>query len=57
MYDLERDPVEAENLVAVESGRARDPGDRAVREELGERLAGAMRDARTDPGPRPASAA
>ncbi len=54
MYDLERDPIEAENLVEVQSGRARDPADRAAREELGERLAGAMRDARTDPGAQPA---
>ena len=57
MYDLERDPIEAENLVAVESGKARVAADRQVREELGERLADAMRDARTDPGVRPASAA
>jgi arylsulfatase A-like enzyme len=49
MYDLERDPVEAQNLVEVKSGEVRDSSDRTVREELGERLAGAMRDARTSP--------
>ena len=50
MYDLERDPIEAENLVGVRSGQVRDWADRAVREQLGERLGEAMRDARTDPG-------
>ncbi len=50
MYDLDHDPNEAENLVAVESGEVGDPGDRAVRDELGERLAGAMHEGHTDPG-------
>lgn len=53
MYDLECDPIEAENLVGVRSGEAGDRADRAVRGELGERLAEAMRDARTDPGLQP----
>ena len=50
MYDLRRDPIEAENLVGVRSGEVRDPADRAARAELGERLAEAMREAGTEPG-------
>ena len=49
MYDLARDPLEAENLVEVRSGAVRYSGDRQVRGELGERLTKLMRDARTDP--------
>ena len=50
MYDLERDSIEVDNLVAVGSGEVRHPSDRPTREELGEHLAAAMRSARTDPG-------
>jgi arylsulfatase A-like enzyme len=42
MYDLERDPEERHNLVDVHSGEARAPADRALREEMAERLASAM---------------
>jgi arylsulfatase A-like enzyme len=50
MYDLDRDPIEGRNLVDVRSGEVRDPVHRAIREEVAERLAEAMREARTDPG-------
>ena len=42
MYDLERDPDESHNLVDVHSGQVRDPGDRPLREELGELLRAKM---------------
>jgi arylsulfatase A-like enzyme len=42
MYDLDRDPDERHNLVDVRSGEVRSPADRALREELAERLATAM---------------
>jgi hypothetical protein len=42
MYDLERDPDERVNLVDRFSGEAIDPGLRAARRELGERLDEAM---------------
>jgi choline-sulfatase len=38
MYDLERDPTEARNLVDRNTGDAKDDADRALRSELGERL-------------------
>jgi arylsulfatase A-like enzyme len=42
MYDLERDPDERHNLLDVHSGEAREPGDRALREEMAERLTATM---------------
>jgi hypothetical protein len=38
LYDLERDPLEVNNLLDVGSGEPRDSGAAALREELAERL-------------------
>ena len=38
MYDLDRDPDESRNLVDRDTGEALDPGDAALRSELGQRL-------------------
>ena len=49
LYDLERDPLETENLLGVRSGAPRSPGARALHRELSERLELAMREAGTAP--------
>lgn len=49
MYDLDRDPLEVENLVDVNSGTAK-AADAKRKSELKERLLAAMEAARTDPG-------
>jgi len=49
MYDLERDPDEARNLVGLRSGQVLDPADRAVHSELVEALGEAMQSAGTEP--------
>jgi len=51
MYDLERDPDERVNLVDRFSGEAIDPGRRAARRDLGERLNELMSRCGTDPSP------
>jgi len=59
LYDLERDPLEAENGVELHSGRPRDPAAAALHSELIERLDLAMAECGTTPrttGPRKASA-
>ena len=54
MYDLGRDPAEAENLVEVATGAVRRRGDRGIRGELGEQLTELMQGAGTAPeGPPP----
>ena len=49
MYDLQRDPNEVRNLLAVDSGSTKDPADRGAHEEMKEWLDDAMADARTAP--------
>ena len=49
LYDLERDPLEVENLLAVRSGEPRDNSAAALRSELAERLEGAMDECGTYP--------
>jgi hypothetical protein len=49
LYDLERDPLEVENLVDVRSGRARDAAAAALRRELAEGLDEAMGECGTAP--------
>ncbi len=44
MYDLDRDPEERHNLLDVRSGEARSAADRALRDEMGERLEATMAD-------------
>jgi choline-sulfatase len=47
LYDLERDPLETENLLEVRSGAPRTDAARALHRELGERLDLAMEECRT----------
>jgi choline-sulfatase len=47
LYDLERDPLETENLIGVRSGAPRSPSAGALHRELRERLDEAMRECRT----------
>ncbi len=49
LYDLERDPNEATNLVNRSSGEARDAAHASLRAELGERLDGLMAEHGTAP--------
>jgi choline-sulfatase len=49
LYDLERDPLETENLLGVRSGAPRSPAAREIHRSLGERLDEAMRECRTAP--------
>ena len=49
LYDLERDPLEAENLIEVRSGRPRGAPAAALHRELAERLAAAMEACGTAP--------
>jgi arylsulfatase A-like enzyme len=49
LYDLERDPLEVENLIEVRSGRARDAAATATHRELAERLEQAMEECGTAP--------
>ena len=53
LYDLERDPLEVENLVGVRSGRSQSAHGRELHGELAERLEQAMRRCETAP-PSPA---
>jgi hypothetical protein len=54
LYDLRRDPLERENLVDVRSGVPTARASRPLRDELAERLIGAMRECRTSPVRAPA---
>jgi choline-sulfatase len=49
LYDLERDPLEVENLLAVRSGEPRDNAAATLRSELAEQLEGAMDECGTYP--------
>lgn len=49
LYDLERDPLEVENLLAVRSGEPRDNAAATLRSELAERLEGVMEGCGTYP--------
>src|SRR5262245_54182671 len=49
LYDLERDPLEADNRLEVRSGRALDPAAAALQSELAERLDLAMAECGTTP--------
>ncbi|HKH13155.1 MAG TPA: sulfatase-like hydrolase/transferase [Solirubrobacterales bacterium] len=49
LYDLERDPLETENLLGVRSGAPRSPAARELHRELAERLDLAMEECRTTP--------
>jgi choline-sulfatase len=49
LYDLERDPLETENLLGVRSGVPRSSAAGALHRELGERLDQAMAESRTAP--------
>src|SRR5262249_55989560 len=49
LYDLERDPLEVENLLDVRTGRPRDASAASLQDELSERLAAAMAECRTAP--------
>jgi arylsulfatase A-like enzyme len=49
LYDLERDPLETENLLGVRSGTPRSPAAHTLHGELSERLDEAMRECRTAP--------
>jgi choline-sulfatase len=49
LYDLERDPLEAENLLAVSSGLARSRAAAALQSELSERLSVTMEESGTTP--------
>ena len=48
LYDLDRDPLEVENLLDVRSGRPRDGAAAALHRDLAERLDGAMEECGTD---------
>jgi len=48
LYDLERDPIEAVNLVEVRTRDGHDRAGGAIRDQLAERLAEAMRDLGTN---------
>ncbi len=48
LYDLERDPLETDNLLGVRSGRPRSPAAGKLHSELAERLDAAMRDCHTE---------
>jgi arylsulfatase A-like enzyme len=50
LYDLERDPDERRNLLDRDDGEARDAADRALRDEMRERLEAAMNAGGTAPG-------
>jgi choline-sulfatase len=56
LYDLERDPLEVENLLAVRSGQPRNGSAATLREELAARLEAEMEACRTAPGSGPATA-
>jgi arylsulfatase A-like enzyme len=47
LYDLERDPLEVENLIGVRTGEPRDAATASLRSELAERLKLAMEEDRT----------
>jgi choline-sulfatase len=47
LYDLDRDPLEVENLLDVRSGRPRDAAAAALQRDLAERLEGAMEECGT----------
>ncbi|HKH42685.1 MAG TPA: sulfatase-like hydrolase/transferase [Solirubrobacterales bacterium] len=49
LYDLDRDPLEVENLMEVRSGRPRDAAAAALRRELAEGLEEAMKECGTAP--------
>jgi arylsulfatase A-like enzyme len=49
LYDLERDPLETENLLDVRTGAPRTGGAGALKAQLSERLDEAMRERRTAP--------
>jgi arylsulfatase A-like enzyme len=49
LYDLERDPLEVDNLVNVRTGEPRSSNARALRQELDERLELAMQECGTAP--------
>jgi choline-sulfatase len=49
LYDLERDPLEVENLLEVRSGAARSPAAGRLHAELAERLDEAMTERHTQP--------
>jgi arylsulfatase A-like enzyme len=49
LYDLERDPLEVENLLGVRSGMPHDPAAAALRHELSERLEASMAECGTTP--------
>lgn len=51
MYDLDRDPIEVDNLVDYRTGEVRNPDDRRLREELGEVLDDLMADCESKPPP------
>jgi choline-sulfatase len=51
LYDLERDPLEVENLLGVRSGKPRDRAAAALQAQLAERLDGMMEECGTAPGP------
>jgi choline-sulfatase len=51
LYDLERDPLETENLLEVRSGDARSPAAGRLHAELAERLDEAMTECHTQPRP------
>ncbi len=49
LYDLERDPLEVNNLLDVRTGQPRDASAAALHRELAERLEGAMKECGTAP--------
>jgi hypothetical protein len=49
LYDLDRDPLEVENLLGVRSGEPRSPAAGKLHSELAERLDQAMGECRTAP--------
>jgi choline-sulfatase len=49
LYDIERDPLEVENLIGVRTGEPRSDAARKLHSELSERLDEAMREYRTAP--------
>jgi arylsulfatase A-like enzyme len=48
LYDLQRDPLETENLFGVRTGAPRSPAARTLHSELSDRLDEAMRECGTD---------